>query len=230
MGLGLSSAKQRFDFDRYEWRATHACETNSHTWDGTYDDRIPGLTGYNFEKELELAAELSLTEMGTQDTGVSVQDLLTTSGSDFGDKISFSMWIKPMWSHSGSHTSGTYSNGGTVLPLFQMNTSNPIGGDQSILAYIRYRVGSSFRNRITVQTDSGDDRASCQRAMHDVNSITGTGSSSSSTNSLWDQLNPGNTNSEGYVHLVFTRDGNSFCACCSALIKANLGLVSLIAL
>lgn len=206
MGLGLSSNKKNLDFKRYEWAATHACETNLHEWDGTLDDRIPGLTGYNFEKRLELAAEESLALIASgPDVTKSVQDLLTTSGSDFGDKIGFSMWIKPMWSHSGSKTTGTWSNGSTVLPLFQINTSNAIGGDRSIIAYINFRSGTSFRNRLTVWVDGGDDRAGVQRAMHDVNSITGTGSSSTSTNSLWDQANPGNRNSEGFVHLVFTR-------------------------
>lgn len=204
MGLGLSSNKKNLDFKRYEWAATHACETNLHEWNGTVDDR-QATSGYNFEKRLELAAEESLTSIGTQASGVTVQDLLTTSGSDFGDKIGFSMWIKPMWGHTGTHTNGSYTNGLTVLPLFQMNTSNPNGGDRSILAYINFRSGTSFRNRLTVWVDGGDDRAGVQRAMHDVNSITGTGSSSSSVNSLWDQANPGNRNSEGFVHLVFTR-------------------------
>lgn len=205
MGLGLSSNKKNLDFKRYEWAATHACETNLHEWDGTLDDR-QATPGYNFEKRLELAAEESLALIASgPDVTRSVQDLLTTSGSDFGDKIGFSMWIKPMWGHTGTHTNGSYTNGMTFLPLFQMNTSLPNGGDRSILAYINMRSGSSFRNRLTVWVDGGDDRAGVQRAMHDVNSITGTGSSNSSINSLWDQANPGNRNSEGFVHLVFTR-------------------------
>ena len=206
MGLGLSSSKKNLDFGRYDWAATHACQTNTHEWDGGYLELDPKNTGYNFSKSLELAANGNLQALGSQDSGVSIQDLLTTAGSDFCDKISFSMWIKPTWSHSGSTSSGTWSNGTTSLPLFQMNTSNPAGGDLAVFAYINYRSGSSFRNRITVWTDSGDDRAGVQRAMHDVNSITGTGSSSSSVNSLWDEANPGNANTEGYVHLAFVRD------------------------
>ena len=34
MGLSLSSSKKNVDFDRYEWRATHACQTNGHQVDG----------------------------------------------------------------------------------------------------------------------------------------------------------------------------------------------------
>ena len=202
LGAGISFSPMK-EFDKYEWRATHACQTNGHTWDGNYTDHASAV-GYNFEKSLQLAADGNLTELGSL-PNKSIQDLLTTAGSDFGDKIGFSMWIKPTWSHSGTHTNGNYSTGLTFLPLFQMNTSNPIGGDRSILAYINLRSGSSFRNRLTVWVDGGDDRAGSQRAMHDVNSTTGTGSSNSNINSLWDEANPGNTNSEGYVHLVFTR-------------------------
>ena len=203
MGLSLSSSKKKIDFGRYDWAATHACQTNGHEFDGNYTDHASA-DGYNFEKGLQLAADGNLTELGTQASGVSIQDLLTTD-ADFGDKIGFSMWIKPTWSHSGSTSSGNWSNGLLNLPLFQMNTSNPQGGDMSIFAYLNYRSGSSFRNRITVWLDGGTDRAGVQRAMHDVNSITGTGSSGTSVNSLWDTNNPGNTNTEGYVHLVFTR-------------------------
>jgi hypothetical protein len=203
MGLGLSSSNKKPDFKRYKWAATHACQTNGHEWDGNYTDHASAV-GYNFEKGLQLAADGNLTQLGFK-PDESIQDLLTTTGSDFGDKIGFSMWIKPLWSHSGTTASGEWSNGNVNLPLFQMNTSNALGGDMSILAYLNFRSGTSFRNRITVWTDGGDDRAGVQRALHDVNDITGTGTSNSSVNSLWDQANPGNTNSEGYVHLVFTR-------------------------
>ena len=206
MGLGLSSSKKNLDFGRYDWAATHACETNAHAWDGGYSDHASA-TGYNFEKGLQLAADGNLQTLGNKDSGVSIQDLLTTAGSDFGDKISFSMWIKPMWSHSGSKTAGNWSNGGTVLPLFQVNTSNPNGGDRSILAYLSFRTGTSFRNRMTIWTDSGDDRAGSQRAMHDATSVTGTGDTGNGELAdLWDQDNPGNVNGQGYVHLAFVRD------------------------
>jgi len=203
LNASLSSVKPSNNANRYEWAATHACQTNGHEFDGNYTDG-ERIAGYNFEPGLQLAADGNITELGTQNSGVSIQDLLTTD-ADFGDKIGFSMWIKPTWSHSGSASSGNWSNGTTNLILFQMNTSNALGGDMSILAYLNYRSGSSFRNRITVLLDGGTDRAGTQRAMHDVNGTTGTGSSGSSTNSLWDTDNPGNTNTEGYVHLVFTR-------------------------
>jgi len=208
MGLGLSSSNKKPDFKRYKWAATHACQTNGHTFDGVYSDHASA-TGYNFDKRLQLAADGNLQELGNQASGVSIQDLLTTDGSDFGDKIGFSMWIKPTWSHSGSTSSGNWSNGDRVLPFFQFNAPGNADGtggqERAILAFLNFRSGSSFRNRMTVMLDDGDDRASNQRAMHDVHSITGTGSSSNSVNSLWDEANPGNTNSEGYVHLVFTR-------------------------
>tara|TARA_A100001515_G_scaffold13511_1_gene10209 strand:+ start:715 stop:1791 length:1077 start_codon:yes stop_codon:yes gene_type:complete len=215
MGLSLSSSKKNLDFGRYEWKATHSCQTNLHEFNGVYADNdqksFPNALGYNFQKSSELAADGNLQALGsinplfaTSVSGVSIQDLLTTSGSDFGDKISFSMWIKPLWGHSGGTTNGNWSNGLTVLPLFQMNTSNPRSGDRSILAYLSYRTGTSFRNRITIWTDSGDDRAGSQRALHDANAQTGTGSAAA-TDSLWDQSNPGNTNAQGFVHLVFTR-------------------------
>jgi hypothetical protein len=206
MGLSLSSSKKKIDFGRYDWAATHACETNAHAWDGNFTDHASA-NGYNFEKGLELAADGNLRELGNQAPGDSIQDLLTTAGNDFGDKITFSMWIKPMWSHTGTTSSGNWSNGLTILPLFQMNTSQTAdGADRAIFCYINFRSGSSFRNRMTIWTDAGTDRAGCQRAMHDANSVTGTGSSGSSINSLWDTDNPGNTNGQGFVHLVFTRD------------------------
>ena len=208
MALGLSSSNKKPDFKRYKWAATHACQTNGHTFDGSYTDHASA-NGYNFEKGLQLAADGNLQQLGNQASGVSIQDLLTTAGSDFGDKIGFSMWIKPTWSHTGTTSNGNWSNGNTVLPLFQFNAPGAADGtggqERAIIGYINMRSGSSFRNRITVWVDDGDDRAACQRAMHDVNSITGTGSSGTSINSLWDEANPGNTNSEGYVHLVFTR-------------------------
>ena len=204
LNASLSSVKPSNNANRYEWAATHACQTNNHLWDGNYTDN-ERIAGYNFEPGLQLAADGNLTDLGTTAAGVSIQDLLTTAGSDFCDKIGFSMWIKPTWSHSGSTSSGVWSNGATSLVLFQMNTSNPAGGDLAVFAYLNFRSGSSFRNRFTIWTDSGDDRAGVQRAIHDVNSITGTGSSGTSINSLWDEANPGNTNSEGYVHLVCTR-------------------------
>ena len=206
MGLSLSSSKKKIDFGRYEWAATHACQTNGHQWDGNYSDHASA-NGYNFEKGLQLAADENLQALGNEPEGKTIQDLLTTDGSDFGDKISFSMWIKPMWSHSGSTSSGSWSNGLTTLYLFQMNTSQTaFGADRAILAYLSYRSGTSFRNRITVWTDGGADRAGSQRALHDANAQTGTGSSGSSINSLWDQANPGNTNGQGFVHLAFVRD------------------------
>jgi hypothetical protein len=206
MGLSLSSSKKNVDFDRYEWRATHACQTNSHLHDGNYTDHASA-NGYNFDKSQQLAADGNLLQLGNEPEGKTIQDLLTTDGSDFGDKIGFSMWIKPMWSHSGSSTSGGFtSSSGPNLLLFQMNGpyTGTSGSERHIFAYINYRSGSSFRNRLTVWVDDGDDRAANQRAFHDVNSITGTGSGNS-TSSIWDEANPGNTNSEGYVHLVFTR-------------------------
>ena len=208
MGLSLSSSKKNVYLDRYEWRATHACQTNGHTFDGVYSDHASA-TGYNFDKGLQLAADGNLQELGVEPEGKTIQDLLTTDGSDFGDKIGFSMWIKPTWSHTGTTSNGVWSNGDQVLPLFQFNAPGSADGtggqERAIFAYINFRSGSSFRNRIVAWVDDGDDRAGSQRAMHDVNSITGTGSSSNSLNSLWDEANPGNTNSEGYVHLVFTR-------------------------
>lgn len=206
MGLGLSSSKKSSgDLDKYEWRATHACETNAHEFDGNYTDHASA-AGYNFEKGLQLAADNNLKELGHKASGVSIQDLLTTDLHDFGDYISFAMWINPQWGHSGTTTGGQWSIGSVNLPLFQMNTSNPLGGDRSIFAYISFRSGTSFRNRITIWTDSGDQRAGTQKAMHDANSITGTGSSNSSVASLWDQGNPGNTNNaDNFVHLTFTR-------------------------
>ena len=208
MGLSLSSSKKNVDFDRYEWRATHACQTNGHTFDGVYSDHASA-TGYNFDKGLQLAADGNLQALGVEPEGKTIQDLLTTDGSDFGDKIGFSMWIKPTWSHTGTTSNGSWSNGSAQLPLFQFNAPGAADGtggqERAIIAYINFRSGSSFRNRFTVWVDDGDDRAGNQRAMHDVNSITGTGSSGGSVNSLWDEANPGNTNSEGYVHLVITR-------------------------
>ena len=208
MGLGLSSLNKKPDFKRYKWAATHACQTNGHTFDGSYTDHASA-NGYNFEKGLQLAADGNLQQLGNQASGVSIQDLLTTAGSDFGDKIGFSMWIKPTWSHTGTTSNGNWSNGNTVLPLFQFNAPGAPDGtggqERAIIGYINFRSGTSFRNRIVAWVDDGDDRAGSQRALHDVNSITGTGSTSNSVNSLWDEANPGNTNSEGYVHLVFTR-------------------------
>ena len=208
MGLSLSSSKKNVDFDRYEWRATHACQTNGHQFDGVYSDHASA-NGYNFDKGLQLAADGNLQALGVEPEGKTIQDLLTTDGSDFGDKIGFSMWIKPTWSHTGSTSSGAWSNGSAQLPLFQFNAPGAADGtggqERAIIAYINLRSGTSFRNRFTVWVDDGDDRAGNQRAMHDVASITGTGSSGGSVNSLWDEANPGNTNSEGYVHLVVTR-------------------------
>lgn len=206
MALGLSSINKKPDLKRYKWASTHACQTNSHLHDGNYTDHASA-NGYNFDKSQQLVADGNLLQLGSQASGVSIQDLLTTAGSDFGDKIGFSMWIKPMWSHSGGSTTGSFtSSSGNNLTLFQMNGpyTGTSGSERHIFAYINYRSGSSFRNRLTVWVDDGDDRAANQRAFHDVNSITGTGSGSS-TSSIWDEANPGNTNSEGYVHLVFTR-------------------------
>ena len=208
MGLSLSSSKKNVDFDRYEWRATHACQTNGHTFDDVYSDHASA-TGYNFDKGLQLAADGNLQALGNEPEGKTIQDLLTTDGSDFGDKIGFSFWVKPTWSHTGTTTAGNWSNGSAQLPLFQFNAPGAADGtggqERAIIAYINFRSGTSFRNRIVAWVDDGDDRAGSQRALHDVNSITGTGSTSNSVNSLWDEANPGNTNSEGYVHLVFTR-------------------------
>ena len=206
MGLGLSSLNKKPDFKRYKWAATHACQTNGHLHDGNYTDDASA-NGYNFKKSRSLRAEGNLLELGNQASGVSIQDLLTTAGSDFGDKIGFSMWIKPLWSHTGNAASGNFTSGvGTSTVLFQMNGpyTGTSGSERHIFAYYNYRSGSSFRNRLTIWLDDGDDRAAVQRALHDVNSITGTGSSNG-ISSIWDLNNPGNVNSEGYVHLVFTR-------------------------
>jgi len=210
MGLSLSSSKKNVDFGRYDWAATHACQTNGHTFDGVYSDHASA-TGYNFDKGLQLAADGNLQALGNEPDGKTIQDLLTTDGSDFGDKIGFSMWIKPTWSHTGSKTAGLWSNGMAQLPLFQFNAPGSADGtggqERAIIFYISFRSGTSFRNRLTVWVDDGDDRAATQRAMHDVDSITGTGDTGASGElaDLWDEANPGNTNSEGYVHLVVTR-------------------------
>ena len=213
LGVGISSSLMK-EFDKYEWRATHAVQTNSHLFDGNFTDHSSAV-GYNYEKTNGLFIEGdALKQMGTQASGVSMQDLLTGDGVEFGDNISFSFWIKPTWGHTGSNSSCTWTSGfGTVMPLLQINgagTGSLDGSDRAILMYIN-SSSSGFRNRFTAWVDDGDDRSGTQRALHNASSVTGTGSGST-TVSLWDEANPGNVNSEGYVHLVVTRStgGNSW--------------------
>lgn len=214
MALGLSSSNKKPDFKRHKWAATHAVQTNSHLFDGNFTDHSSAV-GYNYEKTNGLFIEGdALKQMGTKASGVSMQDLLTGDGVEFGDNISFSFWIKPTWGHTGSNSSCTWTSGfGTIMPLLQINgagTGSLDGSDRAILMYIN-SSSSGFRNRFTVWVDDGDDRSGTQRALHNASSVTGTGVAGNTT-SLWDEANPGNVNSEGYAHIVVTRstEGNSW--------------------
>lgn len=140
---------------------------------------------------------------------------------DIADDITISFWVKPLWvmgnvgtnqhvvSDPGLGGSGNINNN-VALPVFGNTTTER---DRIRIVYQIDTGGASDKNRIMVQAqDSASNaRQGDEYPLHDSNhTITGTGFSLSSTTTgsgsgWWNSANPGNTNSDGFVHIACTK-------------------------
>ena len=142
---------------------------------------------------------------------------------DIADTITLSFWVKPLWvmgnvgtnqhveSNPGLGGSGNKNNN-VALPVFGNTTTEK---DRIRVVYIIDTSTGSDRNRIMIQAmDASNNQERDETFLHDANnSITGLGSGLTNTgvsSGWWHNGNKGNTNSDDFVHLAFTRSSGNW--------------------
>jgi len=146
---------------------------------------------------------------------------ISNSGTDdIADDITVSFWVKPLWVMGNvGNNQHVESNPGLSSNNINNNVALPVFGNTSTekdRIRIFYRIDASNAsdiNRIAVQAQDGASsaRQGDEYFLHSTNSsITGVGSSLSPTTTgsgsgWWNSANTGNTNSDGFVHIVCTK-------------------------
>jgi len=135
-----------------------------------------------------------------------------SGGGDIADTLTISFWIKPIWvmgvSGTNQHFTSSGSNAnGIQLFVFGNTTTEK---DRIRVMYIADTSSGSDRNRLMIQAmDPSNNQERDEVFIHSTNnSITGVGSTltnSGITSGWWHTDNQGNVNSDGFVHLAFTR-------------------------
>jgi hypothetical protein len=110
---------------------------------------------------------------------------LATSATD----LSISLWIRPQWA-------------ATDLNLILVDLTDSSANSNNNRFFIQYDYGL---NRFIARYRSNSVNFDRQWALHQNNTQTGTGTNSTDR---WTSSNRGNTNTDGFVHLVLTYDGS----------------------
>jgi len=110
---------------------------------------------------------------------------LQSTSEDF----SISLWIRPQWAATDIN-----------LIIFDLTPSGTTSTANRF--FLQYDYGL---NRLIVRYRSNSVNFDRQWALHSNNSATGTGTSSSNN---WTAANRGNTNTDGFVHLLLSYDGS----------------------
>lgn len=105
------------------------------------------------------------------------------------EDFSISLWIRPQWSATDLN-----------LIVFDLTPSGTTSTSNRF--FLQYDYGL---NRFIARYRSGASNFDRQWALHDNNSATGTGTSSSNN---WTGSNRGNVNSDGFAHLLLNYDAS----------------------
>lgn len=105
------------------------------------------------------------------------------------EDFSISLWIRPQWAATDLN-----------LVLFDLTPSGTTSTANRF--FLQYDYGL---NRFIARYRSNSVNFDRQWALHDNNSATGTGASSANK---WTGANRGNTNSDGFVHLILSYDAS----------------------
>ena len=105
------------------------------------------------------------------------------------EDFSISLWIRPQWAATDLN-----------LVIFDLTPSGTTSTANRFILQYDYGL-----NRFNALYRSSATNFQRQWALHDNNSATGTGASSSNT---WTGANRGNVNSDGFVHLFLTYDAS----------------------
>ena len=124
---------------------------------------------------------------------------VTGGSGNIGDNIGFSFWIKPTWDSSG--TLGTSGFAPRKIDFFYLGA--PADNHESVRGYYQLTNSSgTTQNRLWSElraTTTSNTKDNDFAALHNDNSITGTGTGSS------DHWKTDNPSGEGWVHIVMTR-------------------------
>ena len=156
--------------------------------DGIWATNFLSFDGVNDRAHLTLNESIRTQLSGTND-----------STNDLQNNITVSMWIKPTWTYSAS--------GANFIGFFALGDDSDT--HENIRLYYHFETSSNQRKNNVV----AEARTSNPSNLKDIDeaslgaadSITGTGAANVTSNN-WDRTNIGNTNSEGFVNLVFARD------------------------
>jgi len=105
------------------------------------------------------------------------------------EDFSISLWIRPQWAATDLN-----------LTIFDLTPSGTTSTANRFFLLYDYGL-----NRFVARYRSNSVNFDRQWALHDNNSVTGTGSSSANR---WTGANRGNTNADGFVHLLLSYDAS----------------------
>jgi len=114
------------------------------------------------------------------------QDLPVQSNTE---DFTMSLWIRPQWA-------------ATDLNLIIFDLTPPNTTSTANRFFLQYDYGGNFFNAMY---RSSSTNFNATWTLHGNNSVTSTGSSS---NNYWTSTNRGDTNSDGFIHLVLTYDAS----------------------
>ena len=178
-GISSSLVSQKPDANRYKWAATHCLQLdNSTTATSNY------VTATHISKIVEAASA------GATD--------------DLGENITVAFWVSPLWeigTRDGTANSVLTGTRTSDVVLFSLGKTTEF--NQFVQVVYLVRSGSSLRGRLRARIQGDGGHNINERALADVNSICGLGTSGAA--SLWDKDNKGNVNSEGFCHIAITR-------------------------
>ena len=168
-GISSGLASQKPDANRYKWAATHCLQLdNSTTATSNY------VTATHISKIVEAASA------GATD--------------DLGENITVAFWVSPLWeigTRDGTANSVLTGTRTSDVVLFSLGKTTEF--NQFVQVVYLVRSGSSLRGRLRARVQGDGGHNINERALSDVNSICGLGTSGAA--SLWDKDNKGNVNS-----------------------------------
>ena len=179
IGLSTSLPSQKPDFNRYKWAATHCLQL---------DDSTTATSNYVTATHISKIVEAA--SAGATD--------------DLGENITVAFWVSPLWeigTRDGTANSVLTGTRTSDVVLFSLGKTTEF--NQFVQVVYLVRSGSSLRGRLRARIQGDGGHNINERALADVNSICGLGTSGAA--SLWDKDNKGNVNSEGFCHIAITR-------------------------
>lgn len=179
IGLSTSLPSQKSDFNRYKWAATHCLQL---------DDSTTATSNYVTATHISKVVEAA--SAGATD--------------DLGENITVAFWVSPLWgigTRDGTANSVLTGTRTSDVVLFSLGKTTEF--NQFVQVVYLVRSGSSLRGRLRARVQGDGGHNINERALSDVNSICGLGTTGAA--SLWDKDNKGNVNSEGFCHIAITR-------------------------